>query len=176
MSYPNQPPPAARPHSAVDDPQGYQRRQDQEHLLLLSAFHYVLGALTALGSCFFLIYVVMGVVILTHPSALAEPGRAAADAPPAFLGWMLALLGGGATAAGWTYGGLTAYAGTCLRKHKSLTLIQIIAGLNCIQVPLGTALGVFTLVVLNRPSVREFFAPREPVSRYGALMDPAPDR
>jgi hypothetical protein len=34
----------------------------------------------------------------------------------------------------------------------------VIAGLNCIQIPFGTALGVFTIIVLLRDSVREAYA------------------
>ena len=34
---------------------------------------------------------------------------------------------------------------------------MVIAALECLSVPLGTLLGVFTLVVLSRPSVRDSF-------------------
>ena len=34
---------------------------------------------------------------------------------------------------------------------------MIVAGLNCVHIPLGTVLGVFTLVVLMRDSVRESY-------------------
>jgi len=33
----------------------------------------------------------------------------------------------------------------------------IIAGINCVQFPFGTVLGVFTFVVLLRDSVRELY-------------------
>jgi hypothetical protein len=32
-----------------------------------------------------------------------------------------------------------------------------VAGLNCIQIPLGTALGVFTIMVLTRDSVEAVY-------------------
>jgi hypothetical protein len=38
------------------------------------------------------------------------------------------------------------------RKHKTFSLV--VAGFNCIQIPLGTVLGVFTIIVLMRPSVQ----------------------
>jgi hypothetical protein len=34
----------------------------------------------------------------------------------------------------------------------------IIAVLNCLQIPFGTALGVFTIIVLSRDSVRELYS------------------
>lgn len=43
-------------------------------------------------------------------------------------------------------------------KRKRATLI--VSGLNCLQIPFGTVLGVFTLVVLLRDSVREAYEAR----------------
>jgi len=34
---------------------------------------------------------------------------------------------------------------------------MVIAGIECLFMPFGTVLGVFTLVVLVRPSVKELF-------------------
>jgi len=42
------------------------------------------------------------------------------------------------------------------RKHRVFTMV--VAGLICLQFPFGTALGVFTFVVLMRESVRESYA------------------
>jgi hypothetical protein len=36
-------------------------------------------------------------------------------------------------------------------------LCMITAGLSCLEMPYGTALGVMTFVVLSRPSVRQEF-------------------
>lgn len=38
------------------------------------------------------------------------------------------------------------------RRHRLFSLV--VAGLNCLQIPFGTALGVFTLSILMRDSVR----------------------
>jgi len=35
---------------------------------------------------------------------------------------------------------------------------MIVAGITCLSVPIGTVLGVFTLLVLSRPSVKQMFA------------------
>jgi hypothetical protein len=37
---------------------------------------------------------------------------------------------------------------------------MVIAIITCLSVPLGTALGVFTLIVLARPSVKQLFERR----------------
>jgi hypothetical protein len=44
-----------------------------------------------------------------------------------------------------------------LRKRRHRTLSFVMACLTCINIPLGTALGVFTLVVLSRPSVKALY-------------------
>jgi hypothetical protein len=46
------------------------------------------------------------------------------------------------------------------RKHRLFSLI--IGALNCLQIPFGTALGVFTIIVLCRDSVREMYARTRP--------------
>ncbi len=47
-----------------------------------------------------------------------------------------------------------ALSGHYIKKRKNRIFSFIIAGLNCLQFPLGTALGVFTFIVLTRDSVR----------------------
>lgn len=43
--------------------------------------------------------------------------------------------------------------GIWIKKRKNRTFSFVIAAMNCIQFPFGTALGVFTFIVLSRPSV-----------------------
>ena len=43
-----------------------------------------------------------------------------------------------------------------LRRHH--TYIFVVSILNCLSVPIGTVLGVLTLVVLMRPTVQQLFA------------------
>ncbi len=52
---------------------------------------------------------------------------------------------------------LNLLSGFCLwqRKHRIFSLV--VAGINCVQVPIGTLLGVFTIIVLSRTSVREVY-------------------
>jgi 4-amino-4-deoxy-L-arabinose transferase-like glycosyltransferase len=51
------------------------------------------------------------------------------------------------------------YSGSALRKRKRKTFVLIMAALNCLSVPYGTVLGVFTFLVLQRPEAKELFAP-----------------
>jgi len=48
-------------------------------------------------------------------------------------------------------------AGRKLSTHSSYTFCLVVAGLECLWMPLGTVLGVFTIIVLIRPSVKAIF-------------------
>ena len=130
---------------------------DDQHLRLLAIFHYVWGGLIALGSSIALIHVTLGIVMLVSPATFNSPGQPPA---PAFMGWMFLLIGGAILLIGWTLGGLTIYAGRCLQQRRGHLLSLILAGIHCLSFPLGTALGIFTFVVLLRPSVKAEYAYR----------------
>ena len=63
--------------------------RDDEHLNLLSILHYVLGGITALFSCFPIIHVGLGVMMLLVP---AKSGGG--NAPPQAIGWVFIVVGG----------------------------------------------------------------------------------
>ena len=71
---------------------------------------------------------------------------------------MFFIFGTIAVLCGWLFGAAIAYAGHSIGKRKHYLFILIIAGLMCAMCnPFGTVLGVFTFVVLLRPSVKERF-------------------
>ncbi len=127
--------------------------QNLEHLRLLSIFHYVVGGLTALFACFPIFHVVFGIIMIAAPEVFGN------EAPPAFMGWMMAIMGGVFMLVGWTLAVLILYAGRCLGKRRRHTYCLVVAVLSCLFMPFGTALGVFTIIVLIRPSVKDLFAP-----------------
>ena len=47
--------------------------------------------------------------------------------------------------------------GLFMRSQRHRTFSMVVAGLNCLHIPLGTALGVITLVVLTKDSVRKLY-------------------
>jgi hypothetical protein len=127
--------------------------QDDLHLRLLSIFHFVVGGFAFLFSCFFLVHVGMGFAFLT-PGTFASQG----EPPPAFVGWLLMIMGGLGVLAGWTYAALMIAAGRSLAARRRHTLCLVMAGISCAFLPFGTALGVLSLIVLTRPSVQRQFA------------------
>lgn len=130
--------------------------QDEEHLRLLSIFHYVVGGLGALFACFPLIYLAFGVFALAAPRTFTG---AHGEPAPVFVGWLLIALGGGLTLIGWTAAGLAVYAGRCLARRAHYTFCFVMACAECLFAPFGTVLGIFTILVLNRPGGRALFGP-----------------
>jgi hypothetical protein len=124
--------------------------QDIEHLKILSILHYVWGGLTACFSCLGMFYAAFGVVAV-FASAQHQGG------PPAVVGGALVFMGILVVLLAGTVGGLTIWAGRCLAQRKRYTFCFVMACLSCLSVPLGTALGVFTIIVLQRPTVKVMF-------------------
>lgn len=52
---------------------------------------------------------------------------------------------------------LAFWAGRSLAKHKNYTFCIVIAAIACLSMPLGTILGVFTIIVLMRDTVKTLF-------------------
>jgi hypothetical protein len=127
--------------------------QDEEHLRLLSIFHYVCAGLAALFACFPIMYLVMGMMMVFSPESFG-PTK---DQPPAFMGVFLIVLGGVLTLLGWSLAACIAFAGRCLARRKRHTFCLVIAGIACLFMPFGTILGVFSIIVLVRPSVKALF-------------------
>jgi len=130
---------------------------DSEHLRLLSIFHYVLGGLSALFACIPIIHVVLGLIFIVTPQTFGQGG----NQPPPFLGWLFLLVGGFLMLFGWTYAALVLAAGRCIAHRKGQLFCLVVACAECLWVPFGTCLGVFTMLVLSRASVKELFKPRQ---------------
>jgi len=127
--------------------------RDAEQLNLLAIFHYVVGGLALLFSFFPLFYSVIGGFLLyaaEHPTN-QEP-------PPAFLGWIFIVLGAVFFLAGVTMAICILIAGRCLCRRKRYSFTLVIACIECLFVPFGTILGVFTIVALSRESVKALFS------------------
>jgi hypothetical protein len=132
--------------------------QDLEHLRLLSIFHYVCAGMAALFACIPIIHLVMGIVMTFHPESFG-PSK---EQPPAFIGVFFIVIGSLMILAGWTFAALLAYAGRCLAQRKYYTFCLVVAGIACLFMPFGTVLGVFTIIVLVRPTVKPLFASAAP--------------
>ena len=58
---------------------------------------------------------------------------------------------------GWSLAIVVFLSGRKLRQRKHWTFSVVVAGIECAFMPLGTVLGVFTLITLTKPSVKELY-------------------
>ena len=99
------------------------------------------------------LYLFLGVAMLKAPDAMGGGGQP----PPSAAGWFLVGTGGVVVLLSIVSALLLILTGRFLAQHRYRVFCLIIAGLCCLSVPLGTVLGVFTFVVVLRPSVSELF-------------------
>jgi hypothetical protein len=139
------------PPVLAGDPQA---RRDAEHLKLLAIFHFMLAALGLLGIAFLALHLVFMSAFFTNP----EMWKNSKSGPPPEILFKF-MLGGYAfgVVVILTGGFLNLLSGLFIRKRRHRMFSIIIGGLNCLHVPFGTLLGVFTILILSRDSVRKIY-------------------
>jgi hypothetical protein len=142
----------------IDIPQEHRQAiLDQEHLKLLSIGYFISAGMSALFSLFGLMYVLMGIAMRSAFANLPEATRRPGQAPPPEFFWIFTLIGTFIFLAMITLAALKARVAWCIRKRRSRVFCLIVAGLTCLGIPYGTALGVFTFLALGRDSVQRLF-------------------
>lgn len=127
--------------------------QDREQLRVLAIFHYVVAGLGAFASLLPGVYLVLGLVMTFVPRLMEEPG----GGPPLLVGMAFSLFGAGMMVLAWLFALLVFLAGRDLASYRRRTFCLVMAGIECLFMPFGTVLGIFTIVVLMRDSVVKLF-------------------
>jgi len=123
---------------------------------LLAIFHYVVAGLAALFSFFPLLYTTVGAIfIFAARHGTPKPGE---EPPPEFIGWIFAMVGSLLFLLGIAIAICILIAGRSLAKRTCYWLALVVACIECLFIPFGTILGVFTIVVLSRESVKALFS------------------
>jgi fumarate reductase subunit D len=125
---------------------------EEDHLRILVVFHYVVGGLAALFSLFPVIHIVMGIMIVL--GKFDDPAGSPADD---IFGWFFVAIGTVLMLMGLTFAACVAFVGRCLARRQHYMYCLVIAGVECMFVPFGTVLGVFTIIELQKESVRQLF-------------------
>ena len=100
------------------------------------------------------------VALSHHP-----PTNPAQQPPPAALGWAFVVLGIFLFFIGVVFAIVLAFAGRSLSRLKHYWFAFVVACIECIFIPFGTILGVFTIIVLSRESVKTLFSSAAEASR-----------
>ena len=125
-------------------------KQDADHLQLLTIFHYVLAGMIAVFACIPIIHLILGISMLT---GIIDDGGDETK----FVGLIFTLFATFFILGGWILALIVFFAGRSLASREHHGYCFIVACIECLFMPAGTALGVFTILVLMRDSVKELF-------------------
>jgi hypothetical protein len=128
--------------------------QDQEHLRLLSIFHYIVGGVGCLFALMPLFHMVFGLLFIYSPDTFGGDGG---EAPPAFFGWLFFVMGLLFFLIGQAVSICIIVSGRFLARRARYLYSFIVGCIECIFIPFGTVLGVFTIIVLSRDSVKKLY-------------------
>jgi hypothetical protein len=131
-----------------------QKKQDAEHLKLLSIFHFVMAGLSAIGMGFLFLHYTLMHLVFANPEIWKN--QKGGPSPALFFEifrWFYLVFG----IIILIFGIGNLLSALFIRRRRNRMFSLIMAGINCIQIPFGTALGVFTIIVLLRESVRETY-------------------
>jgi hypothetical protein len=131
-----------------------QRKIDADHLRLLAIFHFVLAGFAIVGLGFLFLHYFMMHTLMANP----EIWKNQKGTPPpqqffAIFKWFYLFFGVVLVVAMIA----NLLSGLFIQRKKCRVFSLIVAGIDCLQIPFGTVLGVFTLIVLLRDSVRETY-------------------
>ena len=136
--------------------------EDESHLNNLAIAHYVVGGVMVLFSCFPLIHVGIGLsLILGSGDSVSHSG----EMPPAVIGWVFFLVGLLFFIFAQAISISVIVSGRFLRQRKNYLFSFILACVACLFVPFGTILGIFTIIVLSRDSVKHRYEEQELLMR-----------
>jgi hypothetical protein len=137
-----------------------QRDTDEGHLRLLAIFHFINAGLALFGVLVLVAEFFFIENFVNDPKAW-QGQKNAPNAPPMgpvfdMMKWVFIV--------GALFALLTCFlnvlSGYFLSARKNRSFSLVVAGLNCLNMPLGTILGAFTFVVLLRESVRDIYEQR----------------
>jgi len=128
--------------------------KDIKQLRILSVMHYVLATPLIVG---FTPLSILGFYLIRHFITNVGNSDYVANPSEALTNWGDVITLSSLLILSWVWVVCLILAGIKIWKKKSRTFCQIIAGITCISFPVGTALGVFSLITLSKESVKKQF-------------------
>tara|TARA_R110000850_G_scaffold9033_18_gene33361 strand:+ start:397 stop:828 length:432 start_codon:yes stop_codon:yes gene_type:complete len=133
---------------------------DEQNLKLLSIFHYVLGGMAGLFALLPIFHLIIGLVFVLMPESFDGEGKQEA----AVVGWIFIVSASVIILIGWMFAAFIIMTGRAIAQRRRYHFCLVMAGIECLFMPFGTVLGVFTIIVLVRDSVKGQFEGQLPVS------------
>lgn len=131
--------------------------QDDQYLRLLSIFHYVVAGLATLFSLFPTIHLVLGIAFVS--GAVKDPKD---PFPFLLVGWFFIAFASFWILSGLSFSTCVLLAGRNLKARRRYTFCLVMACIECIFMPFGTVLGIFTIILLLREKVKAQFGVASP--------------
>lgn len=138
--------------------------QDDSHIDSLAIAHYVVGGFMVLFSCMPLMHMFMGLMMVLDVGNMQEAMVAQSEGqpvpqpfPPMLFGWFFFGIGLIFFLIGQAISISVIVSGRFLHQRKNYMFSFVLACIACIFVPFGTVLGVFTIIVLSRESVKTLY-------------------
>jgi hypothetical protein len=130
-----------------------QRNIDNGHLRLLSMFHYIVSGFSILGIGFLAVHHYIMQSVFSNPAVFANQQKTPfpSDQFMSIFVYVYIAIGILLLLAAV----VNLLSGIFIHKRINRTFSIIVAAVNCIQIPVGTILGVFTISILNRDTVAE---------------------
>lgn len=128
--------------------------QDEQQLKIIEICYYVVGGMAGLFALIPILHVVIGILMLKGIIPIDDEGQQA----PAFVGWLFIGIGSSLIFFGATLCLLMILNARFLAKRRRYSFCFIMSIISCLFMPLGTILGVLTIIVLSRPAVKTVFA------------------
>jgi hypothetical protein len=127
---------------------------DEEHLRLLSLFHFIKGGITAAFSLLGLLYFLFLGFIMKMGSRINMPSQSYNEELPfEFISYFFIIAG--VIVMLFLFSGILQLVSGYYLKRKKYRLFSFIIGIiEILEVPYGTILGLMTLIVLSRDSVK----------------------
>jgi len=146
-------------------------KDDENYLQLLAIFHYIMAAMVALvtmaAAIFPLFYFLFGLAFMALEWSMPNSRQ-----DPVMIGWVFTLIFGALTllilVPGIALAVCMGLAGRRLQLRRYYSFCFVVACVECALAPLGTVLGIFTIIVLQRPLVRQMFGVDPPVKPFQA--------
>ncbi len=145
MSYPY-------PYPQMPDPAAT-RSKDESDLNTLSILHYCWTGLLGCTSLFVVGYFILVAAVVADTPTHGPHGAHDQEVVAGIMGVFGIIMG--LLMIPMFIAHLLAAAG--LRNRTRYTLALVMSGMACLSVPLGTGLGIWTILVLQRPSVKALF-------------------
>lgn len=132
-------------------------------LRVLSILWYIYAGLLLLAMCFGGLYLALGITAFTNPDFFESSNPD--EPPPELFAWMFTVIGGCFMLLAVVVGVLALLTARGLSRRGNFGLCLVTSAIVCLNVPLGTALGVYTIITLYSRGVKESFTSDAPEFR-----------